>query len=260
MGYQSLILETRDGVGVMTLNRPQALNALTPNLLNDIYYALRECEESATVRAVMITGAGRGFCAGADISGKSEGDEPRDPDIGMERYSRVIRLLRSIEKPVLGAINGAAAGAGLGIALACDLRIAADTARFGTAFVRVGLASDSGVAYHLLRLAGAGRATDLLFSGRLVNAEEALSLGMVNRVAPADGFAQAAMEWATQLAAGPTKALGFTKQIINNSYTLPLAAVLDFEAYGQYLTGKTEDNREGVRAFSERRDPRFQGR
>ncbi|MGI8551553.1 MAG: enoyl-CoA hydratase/isomerase family protein, partial [Dehalococcoidia bacterium] len=236
MEYEALIFEKQNGVGQITLNRPQALNALTSRLLNDIYYALRECDEDPSLRAVMITGAGRGFCAGADISGKSEGVEVPDPDIGMERYSRVIRLLRSIQKPVLGAINGAAAGAGLGIALACDLRIAVENARFGAAFVRVGLASDSAVAYHLLRLVGIGKATELLFSGRLVNADEALSLGLVNRVVPAAGFAQAAGEWAAQLAQGPTKALGFTKQIINSSLTLPLPAVLEFEAYGQYIT------------------------
>lgn len=260
MGYEALILERQAGVGKITLNRPQALNALTSGLLNDIYYALRECEADDGVRAVMITGAGRGFCAGADISGSAGNGPIRDPDIGMERYSRVIRLLRSIEKPVLGAVNGAAAGAGLGIALACDLRIASDTARFGAAFARVGLASDSGVAYHLLRLVGLGTTTELLFSGRLINAAEALDLGVVNRVVPAEELAQAAGEWAERLAGGPTKALGFTKQIINNSLTLPLAAVLDFEAYGQYLTGKTEDNKEGVRAFAEKREPRFQGR
>jgi 2-(1,2-epoxy-1,2-dihydrophenyl)acetyl-CoA isomerase len=260
MSYDFLILNRQDGLATITLNRPQALNALTPGLLNEIYDALRECDEDADVRALMLTGAGRGFCAGADISGRGDGGAVREPDIGMERYNRVIRLLRGTQKPVLGAVNGAAAGAGLGIALACDLRIASDAARFGAAFVRVGLASDSAVAYHLLRLTGIGKATELLFSGRLVNADEALTVGLVNRVAPAGEFLDAATAWGRQLAQGPTKALGFTKQIINSSLTLPLAAVLEFEAYGQYVTGKTEDNAEGVRAFAEKRDPRFQGR
>jgi len=260
MGNEVTTLDKRDGVATLTLNRPQALNALTSQLLNEIYYSLRNCEADPTVRAVIITGAGRGFCAGADIASGNSADEIQDPDIGMERYSRVIRLLRSMEKPVLAAVNGAAAGAGLGIALACDLRIASATARFGAAFVRVGLASDSGVAYHLLRLVGTGRATDLLFSGRLINADEALSLGIVNRVAPAEKFAADASTWAGELAKGPTRAIGFTKRIINVSLTLALPAVLDIEAYGQGVTGKTLDNQEGVKAFSERREPQFQGR
>ena len=260
MSYEALILGRQDGLATITFNRPQALNALTPQLLNEIHDALRECDEDTNVRAMLLTGAGRGFCAGADISGRGGEEGVRDPDIGMERYNRVIRLLRGIQKPVLGAINGAAAGAGLGIALACDLRIASSTARFGAAFVRVGLASDSAVAYHLLRLVGIGKATELLFGGRLVNADEALALGLVNRVAAADAFMEAATEWGRQLAQGPTRALGFTKQIINSSLTLPLAAVLEFEAYGQYVTGKTEDNSEGIRAFAEKREPRFQGR
>lgn len=260
MAFETLILDKQAGVGTLTLNRPHALNALTPQLLNDIYDALHECAGDAGVRAIMLTGAGRGFCAGADISGRSDGAEVREPDLGMERYSRVIRLLRETPKPVLGAINGAAAGAGLGIALACDLRLASETARFGAAFARVGLASDSAVAYHLIRLIGLGKATDLLFSGRLVPADEALALGLVNRIASPAEFGPAATAWAAQLAQGPTKALGFTKQIINASLSLPLAPVLEFEAYGQYITGKTEDHQEGVLAFAERREPRFQGR
>ena len=260
MSYEALILERQEGLSTITLNRPQALNALTPRLLNEVYDALRECDEDGSVRAVMITGAGRGFCAGADISGRAGDEAVREPEIGMERYNRVIRLLRGIQKPVLGAVNGAAAGAGLGIALACDLRIASESARFGAAFVRVGLASDSAVAYHLLRLVGIGKATDLLFSGRVVGADEALALGLVNRVAPAGEFLDAATAWARQLAQGPTTALGFTKQILNSSLTLPLGAVLEFEAYGQYITGRTADNAEGVQAFGEKREPRFQGR
>ncbi len=256
MSYETVLLDRQEGVGRITMNRPDNLNALDDTLLREIFDAVEACRVDDAVRAVVFTGAGRGFCSGADIGGKGEVQAGK----GIERYNRIIRALRGIEKPVVCGLNGAAAGAGVGLALACDFRVASDRAKFATAFLRVGLSADSGVAYHLPKIVGMQKATELLFNPRVVGADELLSLGLVNEVVPSDAFEARLAEVAAGYAKGPTRALGLTKRILNNSWELPLAHHLDFEAHAQGLTGGSVDFQEGVLAFQEKRDPRFQGR
>jgi len=259
--YDTLIYETNDGIARVTMNRPESLNALDSHALNDLFYCLDEVRWDTAARAVVITGAGRGFCSGADIGTGGDGDKPvRDPDLGIERYNRVIRTIRGMEKPVIAAVNGAAAGAGFGIALASDFRIASEKAKFVTAFARIALSSDSGVAYWLPKIVGHQRATELLFSSRVVLADEALQIGLVNEVVAPEDLGSRVTELAETYARAATKAIGLTKRILNNSWELPLAAHLDFEAHAQSLTGSSFDFEEGVKAFQEKRDPAFQGR
>ena len=260
--YDTVIVERKDGVARVTMTRPESFNLLNSHLLNDLFYSLDEVRLDPAARAVVLTGAGRGFCSGADIGGgPGDSERPvRDPDLGIERYNRVIRTIRAMEKPVIAAVNGAAAGAGFGMALASDFRIASENAKFVTAFARIALSSDSGVAYWLPKIIGHQRATELLFSSRRVLAEEALQIGLVNEVVPADEFEARVNEFATTYAHAATRAIGLTKKILNNSWELPLAAHLDFEAHAQSMTGSSYDFGEGVKAFQEKRDPAFEGR
>lgn len=263
MNYETIVFEKKDGIARLTLNRPETLNALNTQLITELYEALEESRNDPQVRAIVLTGAGRGFCSGADASdlgSKSVEGGAEDFGIRMERYNRVIRALRDIEKPVIASVNGPAVAAGMNLALACDIRIASDRARFGEVFVRVGLSPDCGGGYLLWRLVGLGKATELMFSGDIVAAEEAQRIGLVNKVVPHEELEKATMEFATRMAKGPTRAIGLAKKILNRGMETDLATLLDFEAFAQYQTAASEDSKEGVKAFTERREPDFRGR
>jgi len=253
----SLVRTLADGVLTLTFNRPEALNALTRTLLTDLAATLREAAQDDAVRAVVLTGEGRGFCTGQDLS-------DIEPNVSLAEmvtasYNPVVRALAALDKPAIAAINGAAAGAGLSLALACDLRIAADNASFVTAFTRIGLVMDSGMSYFLPRLVGWPKAFELLaFSPRL-SAQEALACGLVDKVVPPDQVKQQAQELAARLAQGPTRAYRLIKQALRRSATATLDEMLDLEALFQGLAGATHDYREGVQAFLEKRQPRFVG-
>ena len=253
----SLVRTLADGVLTLTFNRPEALNALTRTLLTDLAATLREAAQDDAVRAVVLTGEGRGFCTGQDLS-------DIEPNVSLAEmvtasYNPVVRALAALDKPAIAAINGAAAGAGLSLALACDLRIAADNASFVTAFTRIGLVMDSGMSYFLPRLVGWPKAFELLaFSPRL-SAQEALACGLVDKVVPPDQVKQQAQELAARLAQGPTRAYRLIKQALRRSATATLDEMLDLEALFQGLAGATHDYREGVQAFLEKRQPRFAG-
>ena len=253
-----VLKERQDGVLVLTLNRPEKLNAITGELLDALYAALKEGEEDREVRALLLTGAGRAFSAGQDLT--EFGDRKPDYEAHLRRYNRVVEALSGLEKPLVVAVNGVAAGAGMSLALWGDLRLAAVGASFTTAFVRIGLVRDSGLSFLLPRLVGLAKAQELLLLSPRLSAEEALALGLVHRVVPAEKLMEEALSLAKELAQGPTRAYALTKKLLLETYRLSLTEALALEAVLQGQAGQTQDHEEGVRAFREKRPPRFQGR
>jgi 2-(1,2-epoxy-1,2-dihydrophenyl)acetyl-CoA isomerase len=268
---EQLLVRRDGGVLWLTLNRPETLNAVTAELREQLIRELDAASADPEVRAVVLTGAGRGFCSGADLrpsggsgSRAAGSPGPRVPgDVARVLRTGVQRMITAVldcEKPVLAAVNGTAAGVGVHLALACDLVLAAEGAGFVEAFVRRGLVPDGGGAYLLPRLVGPQRAKELMFFGDALPAAEAERLGLVNRVVPAEELRKTAQEWAERLAAGPTRALALTKQLVNASLESDRAAAFAAEATAQEINMTTADAPEGVRAFVERRAPRFEGR
>ncbi|MGW9023056.1 enoyl-CoA hydratase/isomerase family protein [Streptomyces sp. NPDC055722] len=262
MSEQGVRHEVRDHVSFVVLNRPEALNALTPGQRDRLIALLEEADRDPGIRAVVLTGTGRGFCAGADLRGagggeRIAGDVARTIRLGAQR---LIAAVLDCEKPVIAAVNGTAAGLGAHLALACDLVLAAESARFIEVFVRRGLVPDGGGAYLLPRLVGPQRAKELMFFGDALPAADAERLGLVNRVVPDGELDKTAREWAARLAAGPTRALALTKQLVNASLGTERAAAFAAEAAAQEVNMTTQDAREGLTAFVERRSPEFRGR
>lgn len=260
MPFEELLWELEDGVAWITLNRPQVRNALNLKMISELGRAVELAADPA-VRVLVITGAGGAFCAGGDL----RDIEARVLRGGtfypfMATVTRVVRALADLPKPVIAAVDGPAAGAGWSLALACDLVIASEDAFFSMAFVRVGLTPDFGAHYFLPRLAGLQMAKYLAFTGERISAREAERLGLVTRVVPREALAATVRELARRLAAGPPLALALTKSLLNRSATLDLPSVLEEEAMAQPLCLTTEDGREGLRAFLEKREPVFKGR
>ena len=258
-----LIETIEDGVATLTFNRPERMNALSTPIMQGLLDGLPRLAGDPAVKVVVLTGAGRAFCAGGDVKSMAEGREQHsvaEDTTRLRARMEVSRILHELPKPTIAMLNGPAAGAGLSLALACDLRIAGASARLVTAFVKVGYSGDFGGSFFLTRLVGTARARELYFTGRPVEAEEALSLGLVNRVVPDDALHDATMELARSLARGPQIALGLIKRNMNRAESGGLAELLDMEAANQVLTGRTEDHREAARAFVEKRAPDFVGR
>jgi 2-(1,2-epoxy-1,2-dihydrophenyl)acetyl-CoA isomerase len=250
---------TRAGaVLTITLNRPDVLNALNRSVHDGLRHALAQAQEP-DVRAVVITGAGRGFCVGQDLQEFSAGAGDVTDNLRANYHVNVLAI-RALEKPVIAAVNGPAAGAGLSLALACDIRIAADSASFVPAFINIGLVPDSGGTYFVTRLIGYARAFEWLCSGRKLTAAEAEAWGLVSEVVEADTLPARAAELAAQLAALPTKAIGMTKRLLERATTSTLEDQLEWEAQLQSAAVKSADFTEGVQAFLEKRKPDFQGR
>jgi len=248
---------SRDGaVQTITLNRPDVLNAFNRALHTALREALKEARDPA-VRAVVITGAGRGFCAGQDL--KEFGEAPNVGDSLRETYHPNVLAIRALEKPVIAAVNGACAGAGLSLACACDIRIAADTASFVPGFVGIGLIPDAGGTFFIHRLLGAPRAFEWMSSNRRLTAAEAHAWGLVSEVVEADALAARAAELAATYAAMPTRAIGMTKRLFDHAATATLEEQLEMEAQLQAVAAQTADFREGVAAFVEKRPPSFSG-
>ncbi len=258
-----MVIEDEGGVRTIRLNRPQVLNALNDELLIELDKAMRAAGKENRVRCLVITGAGRAFCSGQDLGDvrhRYDSDEPIEFGQHLRAlYNPPIMKMRTLEKPVIGAINGVAAGAGCSLALACDIRIAAHSASFIQAFINVGLVPDSGGTFMLPRLIGISRAMELACTGRKVEADEALQIGLVNRVVPDDELPAATMELAQNLANLPTRAIGLTKRAINAAWNTDLEAQLEYEAMLQSTACQTHDHREGVMAFLEKRKPEFKG-
>jgi 2-(1,2-epoxy-1,2-dihydrophenyl)acetyl-CoA isomerase len=258
-----VLYEFENGVATLTLNRREVLNALTDELLTDLAQHLDEAAGDSAVRAVVITGAGRGFCAGQDLAGVRSADgEAAQTDYRqvLMPHHRVARAIRTHPKPVVAAVNGVAAGAGFSIVCSCDLRIAADSARFTAAFSKIGLVPDAGLSYTLPRLVGVARALEIFFFSDMVSAEEALSMGLVNKVVPADELSAAAREFAGRLASGPTRAFALTKQLVDYALSQSFEDLLRKEAELQAEAGATEDARAAVQAFLDKQPAEFSGR
>jgi 2-(1,2-epoxy-1,2-dihydrophenyl)acetyl-CoA isomerase len=256
--YETLLTATDGGVMTLTLNRPDALNALNSTMRGELLTALRAAAKGDEVRAVVLTGAGRGFCSGADLRGSSDERDFRSVLTG--EYNPLIEATRALPKPVVAAVNGVAAGAGVSLALSADIVVAAEGARFVPAFNRIGLVPDSGLARVLVRGLGRHRAFEILMGERQLGADDARDLGLVAAVVPDDRLVETATALAQRLAAGPTRAIGLTKRLLNAAEDAGLADSLATEAALQELAGRTEDHAEGVAAFAEKRDPTFRGR
>lgn len=257
------LLETRDGgVAVLTLNRPERLNALSPAMLEALTEALERIGTDETVGCVVLTGAGRGFCAGGDVKAMAQSQDAgwEQRHAYLQKVHKVPRLLHTLPKVVIAAVNGPCFGAGFSLALACDLRIAGRSARFGTAFAKVGLAGDHGGSWTLTRLVGPARARELFLLAEELDAAAALAQGIVNRVCDDADLAEQALALARRLADGPRVALGYIKQNLLAAETESLQAVLDLEALHQAKAGFTEDHHEARQAFVEKRAPVFRGR
>lgn len=258
-----LVQTTRDGpVGVVRLNRPEKLNAFGGDMRDRIGDAVETLGADSEVRVLIVTGAGRGFCAGADVGYLRElvetGNET-DFERLLRAGERVVRAIRELPKPVIAAVNGPAAGGGANLALACDLRIMADTASIGQTFSRIGLHPDWGGTYFLPRLVGEAAALELMWSGRMVPADEALRLGIVNRVVPAGGLWEAAFGWARGLAEAPPLAVARIKRAVYGSWRQELDAMLQLEVDSQLACFASADVRRGLAAFAEKKRPRFEG-
>ena len=260
-----LIIETRERLRILTLNRPGRMNALTPELHHQLRCAVMDAAEEETISAVVLTGSGKGFCAGGDIKAasqraKTSKETVEDRQETLRHHAQTTTLLHQMPKVTIALVNGAAAGAGLSLALACDLRIALDTAKMTTAFAKVGLSGDYGISYFLPYLVGQAKARELLFTAPVITGQQAHEYGLVNQVADAAGYEALVSATAAQLASMPTVALGYMKGNLNAAYTGTLSQALDREAAGMARCFTTEDHKNAAQAFVEKRAPEFQGR
>jgi len=260
MNYEHIILEKKEGVATLTLNRPEKLNAINRKMTEELENAMAEIGKDKDVRVLVITGAGRAFCSGADVSDMSPEASPVEARQWVHMANKIILALTDLEKPVIAKVNGVAVGIGCSLALSADIIIAAENAQLSLLFSRIGLIPDGGSLFHLPRLVGPAKAKELIFTAKMVDAKEAERIGLINKAVPADELDNEVNKMAKQLAEGPTLAYGMAKKIINKGLNMDLSSVLEFEAFGQTIAGTTEDAREGVTAFLSKRKPEFKGR
>jgi 2-(1,2-epoxy-1,2-dihydrophenyl)acetyl-CoA isomerase len=261
--YEFVLIDQEGGIATITLNRPDKLNAFAGRMRQEVAAAVKQVADDEAVRVLVITGAGRAFCAGADIDymRKVFGEEDWENAAGLVEAGRaVVSTIRAVAKPVIASVNGAAAGGGANLALACDLRIASDRASIGQTFSRIGVHPDWGGAYFLPRLVGPSKALELMFSGEMLDAAEAHRIGLFNRVVAHEKLAEETRAWAEMLAAGPPKALSLMKQAVYQSSDRSLADMLELELRHQMQCFRSEDAKEGLAAFLEKRTPHFRGR
>jgi 2-(1,2-epoxy-1,2-dihydrophenyl)acetyl-CoA isomerase len=257
--YNTIKYELKDGVGTITFNRPDRYNAFNEEMSAEFMEALKECKRNPDVRVIVITGEGKAFCSGQDLK-DVQGKTRSLADSVERRYNPMIRMVTGIEKPVICRMNGVAAGAGASLALACDHTIAVEGSSMVWAFVNIGLVLDSGSSYFLPRLVGRQKAFELATLGDKVSAADAFSLGLLNKVVPADQLDAAVAEVAARYAKGATKAIGLMKRMLNRSFESSLDEMLEQEKFGQEIAGRSEDYKEGVNAFVEKRLAQFQGK
>ena len=259
--YNSLLYTNTDGVCTITLNRPDVYNAFNEELSAEFIDALKKATKDEAVRVVIISGHGKAFCSGQDLKDIKNHEGQRSlSDSVIRRYNPMILAIRDMAKPIICKLNGVAAGAGASLALACDIMIAAETATLIEVFANVGLVPDSGSSFFLPRLVGYNKAFELITLASKITAKEAQELGIVYKVVPAEELDAAVLELATRYANGPTKTYGMIKKMLNKAYTADLPEMLQYEAYCQEIAGKSEDYKEGVAAFTEKRKPQFKGK
>lgn len=260
-----LIVKEDDGVMYLTMNRPKSLNALSGDMIATFHEALTSAKHNTAIGAVVLTGEGRAFCAGGDVGGMAAGPNGTPPTMeesldGLRNGQEMCWMLHAMPKPTIAAVNGYAMGAGLGISLSCDLRIAADTAKFGTAYAKVGFGGDYGTTWQLTQLVGEAKAKEMLWLADIIEADEAHRINLVNRVVPADSLAEEAKALANRLAHGPRVSIRHMKENVNLAVRSDFRTILDREAFTHIRCGQTEDHKEGARAFVEKRAPQFVGR
>jgi len=264
MEYRNTLVEREDGVVTITLNRPDRLNAMTWESWDELMDALRQASDDDDAKAVIITGAGRGFCAGSDLRPSPGEAEAPQKEASRTHWIRSGYLATwevvACQKPTIAAVNGTTAGAGFSLALACDIRIASETARFGTIFARRGLSPDFGCTFFLPRIVGLSQALELMYTGDMFDAQEALRLGLVSRLTPPDQLLPVATELARRIATGPSLAIEATKHLAYRGLLDELEDHLRLEEYWSRLCQGTEDAREGVLSFLQKREPQFRGR
>src|SRR3989475_4932655 len=264
MPYQYLLYDAMDTIVTLTLNRPDRLNALGDSLREELCDALVRASDDPAARVIVITGAGRGFCAGGDMKAAHEVQEGRMARALRDRVApirdKVVLAMRDSPQPIIAAVNGPAAGAGMNLALACDMRLASTAARFGQTFVKRGLHVDWGGTYFLPRLVGMAKACELIFTGEMISAEEAYALGLLNKLVAPEALMPATYELARKLADGPPMAIRLAKRALYHNQDVDLRAALEYETYAQNICSETDDAREGIRAFVEKRAPKFEGR
>lgn len=264
MTYESLLYDVKDRIATMTLNRPERLNALGGSLREDLLDAIQKAGADDEVRVIVITGAGRGFCSGGDVKAMSEREKSGDGGAIKDKYvpirDRIVIAMRECPKPIIAAVNGAAAGAGMSMAMACDIRLAANTAKFSQAFVKRGLHPDWGGSWFLPRIVGTAKACELIFTGDAIDAQTAFDLGILNAVVAPEALMEETYKLAKKIADGPPIAIQLAKRAIYHNEDVDLKAGLEFESFAQNITKETEDYREGVKAFVEKRAPKFGGR
>ena len=268
MSNETIKVKREDGITTITLNRPDRLNALTAEMGRELSSAVDEVAADLESRVVVLTGAGRGFCAGEDVKERpADSEEAKARETPLGKLSRGPTALvkfatafRGMRQPTIASINGAAVGQGLSLALACDIRIASEEARLGAIWTRRGIPPESAGAYLLTQLVGPAKASELIFAGKMLDAAQALEIGLVNRVVPADRLRDATHELASEIASGPPVAIGISKMMIYQALETSLAVHGRLEFFGQDYSFNTEDREEGIRSFLEKRPARFQGR
>ena len=263
MAFNEILLEKEGGIAVITLNRPDRFNSFTTSMYREFPRIVDQLRRDDEVKAVILTGAGKGFCAGSDVSDRlgkrleKGGEESRFENL--QQVGAMVLDIADFDKPIIGAINGVAVGSGFSLALLCDIRLASEKARFGAVWLTVGLIPDLGCTYTLPRIIGREKALELMLSREIIGADEALRIGLVSKVYPHDQLMDEAKKLANSIAAGPSVAVELTKRALQRSLENNLKTQLDYETYAQNVCRQTEDHREGIRAFTEKRKPLFKG-